>query len=92
MITSSGKIASYFCIDIFYTDQSKTVRVKFQLQKECTFGEHFFVVGDDPSFGSWDVTSAIPLNWADGHLWAAEVVSRETHQEHKNLNIKKQVS
>ncbi|XP_022983429.1 uncharacterized protein LOC111482035 [Cucurbita maxima] len=55
------------------TNQSKTVRVKFQLQKECTFGEHFFVVGDDPSFGSWDVTSAIPLNWADGHLWAAEV-------------------
>ncbi|KAL4032037.1 hypothetical protein IC575_010337 [Cucumis melo] len=55
------------------TDQSKTVRVKFQLQKECTFGEHFFVVGDDPIFGSWDVTSAIPLNWADGHQWAAEV-------------------
>lgn len=54
-------------------NQSKTVRVKFQLQKECTFGEHFFVVGDDPIFGSWDVTSAIPLNWADGHQWAAEV-------------------
>lgn len=55
------------------TDQSKTVRVKFQLLKECTFGEHFYVVGDDPIFGSWDVTSAIPLNWADGHQWAAEV-------------------
>ncbi|XP_038906171.1 uncharacterized protein LOC120092050 [Benincasa hispida] len=55
------------------TNQSKTVRVKFQLQKECTFGEHFFVVGDDPIFGSWDVSSAIPLNWADGHQWAAEV-------------------
>lgn len=55
------------------SNQSKTVRVKFQLQKECTFGEHFFVVGDDPTFGSWDVTSAIPLIWADGHQWAAEM-------------------
>ncbi|PON92647.1 Glycoside hydrolase [Trema orientale] len=55
------------------TYQSKTVHVKFQLQKECLFGEHFFIVGDDPIFGLWDPESAIPLNWSDGHVWVVEL-------------------
>ncbi|GAV75469.1 CBM_20 domain-containing protein [Cephalotus follicularis] len=55
------------------TYQSKTVHVKFQLQKECFFGEQFLIVGDDPIFGLWDPTSAIPLNWSDGHVWILEM-------------------
>ncbi|KAH9672869.1 hypothetical protein KPL70_017900 [Citrus sinensis] len=53
--------------------ESKTVHVKFQLQKECLFGEQFFLVGDDPMLGLWDPTSAIPLDWSDGHIWTAEI-------------------
>ncbi|OMO97576.1 Carbohydrate binding module family 20 [Corchorus olitorius] len=52
---------------------SKTSHVKFQLQKECSFGDHFFIVGDHPMFGLWDPESAIPLNWTEGHVWAVEL-------------------
>ncbi|XP_041022987.1 uncharacterized protein LOC121264024 isoform X2 [Juglans microcarpa x Juglans regia] len=55
------------------TCQSKTVHVRFQLQKRCIFGEQFLVVGDDPMFGLWDPASAIPLNWSDGHMWTVEL-------------------
>ncbi|KAJ6750297.1 hypothetical protein OIU85_000890 [Salix viminalis] len=55
------------------TDESKTVHVKFQLLKECSFGEQFTIVGDDPLLGSWDPESGIPLNWSDGHLWTVEL-------------------
>ncbi|OVA02668.1 Carbohydrate binding module family 20 [Macleaya cordata] len=55
------------------TYQSKTVHVKFQLQKECLFGQEFLLVGDDPIFGVWDPTSAIPLDWSDGHIWSVEL-------------------
>ena len=58
-------------------DQSKSVNVKFQLQKECMFGEQFLIVGDDSTLGLWDPSSAIPLNWSDGHVWTAELVSIE---------------
>ncbi|GMP85808.1 hypothetical protein CsSME_00038842 [Camellia sinensis var. sinensis] len=54
-------------------DTSKTVHVKFQLQKECAFGEKFHIVGDDIMFGSWDPLSAIPLDWSDGHVWTVEL-------------------
>ncbi|KAF5476245.1 hypothetical protein F2P56_007979 [Juglans regia] len=55
------------------TCQSKTVHVRFQLQKRCIFGEQFLVVGDDSMFGLWDPASAIPLNWSDGHMWTVEL-------------------
>ncbi|XP_059667964.1 uncharacterized protein LOC132313282 isoform X2 [Cornus florida] len=54
-------------------DQSKTVPVKFQLQKECSFGEQFYIIGDDPVFGSWDPARAVPLEWSDGHVWTVEL-------------------
>ncbi|XP_059626498.1 uncharacterized protein LOC132269353 [Cornus florida] len=52
---------------------SKTVHVKFQLEKKCRFGEHFFVVGNDPIIGSWNPSDAIPLTWSDGHIWTAKL-------------------
>ncbi|KAF8397310.1 hypothetical protein HHK36_016223 [Tetracentron sinense] len=54
-------------------NQSKIVHVKFQLQKECLFGEQFFLVGDDSIFGLWDPSSAIPLDWSDGNVWTVEL-------------------
>ncbi|CAD5330486.1 unnamed protein product [Arabidopsis thaliana] len=52
----------------------KTVRVRFQLRKECVFGEHFFILGDDPVFGGlWDPDTALPLNWSDGNVWTVDL-------------------
>lgn len=54
-------------------DCSEKVHVKFQLQKECAFGEQFLLVGDNPMIGLWDPESAIPMNWSEGHVWSAEM-------------------
>ncbi|XP_055812608.1 uncharacterized protein LOC129882373 [Solanum dulcamara] len=55
------------------TNQSEPVRVKFQLTKECSFGQHFYLVGDDPMLGSWDPSNAVPLDWSEGHVWSVEL-------------------
>lgn len=52
-----------------------TVKVKFELQRQCHFGQQFNVVGDDAQFGNWEPTAAIPMNWSAGHVWSTEVVS-----------------
>ncbi|KAK8600112.1 hypothetical protein V6N13_060070 [Hibiscus sabdariffa] len=52
---------------------SKTITVKFQLQKECSFGEQFFLVGNLHVLGLWDPESALPLTWSEGHVWTAEL-------------------
>jgi len=45
------------------------------LRKECVFGEHFFILGDDPVFGGlWDPDTALPLNWSDGNVWTVDLV------------------
>lgn len=54
-------------------DTSKTVHVKFQLQRKCSFGEQFLLLGDDPMLGSWDPIGAIPLVWSDGDIWTVEL-------------------
>ncbi|TKY63476.1 Cyclomaltodextrin glucanotransferase [Spatholobus suberectus] len=55
------------------TNESKFVRVAFQLQKNCNFGEQFHVVGNDPMLGSWDPIDALPMTWSEGHVWTVEV-------------------
>ncbi|KAI3848461.1 hypothetical protein MKX03_031728, partial [Papaver bracteatum] len=55
------------------TLKSKTVRVEFQLIRECLFRQEFLVVGDDPILGAWDPSKAIPLKWSQGHIWTAEI-------------------
>ncbi|PHU07033.1 hypothetical protein BC332_23522 [Capsicum chinense] len=54
-------------------NQSEPVHVKFQLNKECSFGQHFHIVGDDPMLGSWDPSNAVPLDWSEGHVWSVEL-------------------
>jgi hypothetical protein len=53
--------------------EGPTVKVKFELQRECHFGQQFKVVGSDPQFGNWDPSAAVPLNWSEGHLWTADL-------------------
>ncbi|XP_040379726.1 uncharacterized protein LOC102708247 isoform X2 [Oryza brachyantha] len=50
----------------------KTVRVRFVLRKECTFGQSFHLVGNDPALGIWDPSKAATLDWSEGHDWTAE--------------------
>jgi hypothetical protein len=38
------------------------------------------MVGDDTMLGLWDPSSAIPLNWSDGHVWTVELVSQQKGQ------------
>ncbi|KAK1355735.1 CBM20 domain-containing protein [Heracleum sosnowskyi] len=54
-------------------NQIQTVHVRFQLQRECSFGQHFYIVGDDPLLGQWDPSEAVPFNWSDGHVWTTEL-------------------
>lgn len=63
-------------IVICCADESKFVRVSFQLQKTCNFGEQFLIVGGDPVLGSWDPLEALPMTWSEGHVWAVELVSK----------------
>lgn len=58
----------------FLCSSGPTVKVKFELQRECHFGQQFKVVGSDPQFGNWDPSAAVPLNWSEGHLWTADLV------------------
>ncbi|XP_068638419.1 uncharacterized protein [Aristolochia californica] len=59
--------------EIQATHGLRTVHVKFILQKACLFGEHFFLVGEDPIFGLWVPSNAVPLQWSEGHIWTAEL-------------------
>uniref|UniRef100_A0A7I4B3L4 CBM20 domain-containing protein n=2 Tax=Physcomitrium patens TaxID=3218 RepID=A0A7I4B3L4_PHYPA len=60
------------------------VKVRFELQRECQFGQQYKVVGDDSQFGDWNPSAAIPLNWTEGHVWTAEV----SVPEGKNIEYK----
>ncbi|KAF7845381.1 Phosphoglucan, water dikinase, chloroplastic [Senna tora] len=54
-------------------DETKVIRIKFQLQKDCKFGEQFLIVGDDPIMGAWDPSNALPMTWSEGHVWFVEM-------------------
>ncbi|XP_043697868.1 uncharacterized protein LOC122648708 [Telopea speciosissima] len=71
--SSEAKVSWETVDDQSQASQSKTVHVKFQLQKECMFGQRFLLVGDDSVFGLWDPSNAIPLEWSDGHIWTVEL-------------------
>ena len=53
--------------------------MKFQLKRECLFGQQFLIVGDDPMFGLWEPSNAIPLNWSEGHVWTVEMVKKNVY-------------
>lgn len=51
----------------------KTVRVRFVLQKQCSFGQSVCLVGGDPALGLWDPLNAFALKWAEeSHDWILE--------------------
>ncbi|KAL3531699.1 hypothetical protein ACH5RR_005220 [Cinchona calisaya] len=72
-ISSAQTCAANEEIETKDSTQFKTVHVKFQLQRECSFGQQFLMVGEDLMFGLWDPSSAIPLNWSEGHVWTVEM-------------------
>ncbi|KAF9675462.1 hypothetical protein SADUNF_Sadunf09G0034800 [Salix dunnii] len=78
-VFGNQKISKSYCVPNSYIQllclpaPGKTVHVKFQLQRECTFGEQFFLVGEDPMIGLWDPSNAIPLDWSEGHTWSVEL-------------------
>ena len=43
------------------------------MQMKTRPGEDVVLVGSHPSLGSWDLGSALPLAWSDGHVWRASV-------------------
>ncbi|KAF0919865.1 hypothetical protein E2562_032151 [Oryza meyeriana var. granulata] len=51
---------------------TKTVLVKFVLQKQCAFGQRFLVVGEDPALGLWNPAKAAALDWSDDHAWTVK--------------------
>ncbi|XP_047044291.1 uncharacterized protein LOC124648606 [Lolium rigidum] len=50
----------------------ETVRVRFVLREQCTFGHSFYLVGDDPALGLWHPASAVALEWSEGHDWTVQ--------------------
>ncbi|KAF3454230.1 hypothetical protein FNV43_RR04677 [Rhamnella rubrinervis] len=60
-------------ISIHPTKPAETVRTKFRLHKECKFGEHFLLVGNEGVIGMWNPSKAIPLNWSHGNIWTVEL-------------------
>uniref|UniRef100_A0A0D9V7Z0 CBM20 domain-containing protein n=1 Tax=Leersia perrieri TaxID=77586 RepID=A0A0D9V7Z0_9ORYZ len=51
---------------------TKTVHVKFVLQKQCAFGQRFLVVGEDPALGIWNPVKAAALDWSEDHVWTVK--------------------
>jgi hypothetical protein len=51
-----------------------TVRVRFVLREQCTFGHSFHLVGNDPALGLWEPANAVALDWSEGHDWTVEKV------------------
>ncbi|KAI5019247.1 hypothetical protein ZWY2020_044135 [Hordeum vulgare] len=49
-----------------------TVRVRFVLREQCTFGHSFHLVGDDPALGLWELSNAVALDWSEGHDWTVQ--------------------
>jgi hypothetical protein len=50
------------------------VAVKCQTQP----GQDVLLVGCCPQLGSWDVGSALPMTWTEGHVWRASLELEET--------------
>uniref|UniRef100_A0A0E0JR80 CBM20 domain-containing protein n=1 Tax=Oryza punctata TaxID=4537 RepID=A0A0E0JR80_ORYPU len=51
---------------------TKTVHVKFVLQKRCAFGQRFLVVGEVPALGLWNPAKAAALDWSEDHVWTVK--------------------
>jgi Starch binding domain len=73
-ISFCSMICYFPCAALSESEAPMLVRVRFVLQKECVFGERFYLVGDDPLFGRWNPSNGIPLDWSDGHIWSAQLV------------------
>nr|XP_043639074.1 putative receptor-like protein kinase At5g39000 [Erigeron canadensis] len=53
--------------------ETETVRVKFQLQRKCSYEDKILVTGNDQVLGLWDPNNAIELKWSEDHLWSTDL-------------------
>lgn len=49
------------------------VPVHFAWTNDAGLGYNWFVVGDHPDVGGWDVLRAAPLAWNEGNVWSADI-------------------
>ena len=49
------------------------VPVHFAWTNDAGMGTNWFVVGNHPDLGDWDVLRAAPLAWHDGNVWSADI-------------------
>jgi hypothetical protein len=54
--------------------EDPTVKVKFELQRKCHFGQQFKAVGCDSQFGDWDPSAAVPLEWSEVQYVAVDEI------------------
>lgn len=50
---------------------STLAKVVLSLHKPLRYGENVCISGSSPTLGSWDVKSAVKLQWNDGDVWSA---------------------
>ena len=49
------------------------VPVRFAWTNDAGLGYNWFVVGNHPDIGEWDVLRAAPLAWHEGNVWSADI-------------------
>ena len=60
------------------------VPVHFSHTDNAGVGNSWFVVGNHPDLGNWDVLKAAPLAWHDGDVWSADIgIQAGTELEYK---------
>lgn len=40
---------------------------------QVNFGQEVLLVGSVKALGDWDLATAVPLTWEEGHRWTASV-------------------
>ncbi|KAG1660566.1 hypothetical protein FOA52_005102 [Chlamydomonas sp. UWO 241] len=50
-----------------------TTTVRFLLPFKTSWGQALKLTGSHPALGSWSVTDAVELHWAEGDVWTADV-------------------
>ena len=71
-------------LPVAYAKSPYRVPVHFTFTNDATGGYSYFVVGNHPDIGSWNVLRAVPLAWHNGNVWSADIgVQAGTQLEYK---------
>lgn len=67
------------------------VPVHFAWTNDAGMGTNWFVVGNHPDLGDWDVLRAAPLAWHEGNVWSAGI-GIQAHTELKYKFVKRPIN